>query len=189
MEVRSYINVRSLKTFQSKLSVTTRHPQQFRGPQALASPRCLLMTLSLWRPDPNAEDNHKSRKTGHFEILQQDRRVRKDKSELFIPCSLCTEPVASLSAASLGTRGRRRGRAWVVREYQIHSNECTLDMWPAGQRVWWRMVTRSAHPDNVSCLVTWYQMSPGPHWHCGTHQNINWGKRCGEFWLDLLLSG
>ena len=128
MEVRSYINVSSLKTFQSKLSVTTRHPQQFRGPQALASPRCLLMTLSLWRPD------HNSRKTGHIEILQQDRRVRKDKSELFIPCSLCTEPVASLSAASLGTRGRRRGRAWVVRVRDnrrisnIHQHRVTLAM-------------------------------------------------------------
>lgn len=152
------------------------------------------MTVSLWRPDPNAEDNHKSRKTGHFEILQQDRRVRKDKSELFIPCSLCTEPVASLSAASLGTRGRRRGRAWVVREYQIHSNECTLDMWPAGQRVWWLMVTRSAHPDNVSCLVMWYQMSPGPHWHCGTakyqlRQEV-WGVLAGfiTFWIMCVRS-
>ena len=121
IEVRTNINVKSLKTFLAKLSVITRHPLQLWGPQA--GPRCLLMTLSRQRPENNTDDN---RKSGHNGILHEGRGVwvGKNESELFIRVQSLTRASGqspSLSASvSLGTRGR--GRAWVVRVKDTRKN-------------------------------------------------------------------
>ena len=99
------------------------------------------MTLSLGRPGTSTQmiTTHLAAQGDRLRLCTKPWRVRKDNCELFTPSSSCKVyrvwPLASLSAgASLGTRGRRRGRAWVVRVRDnrrisnIHQHRVTLAM-------------------------------------------------------------
>ena len=140
------------------------------------------MTLSLGRPETSTHmiTTNLAAQWNRLRLCTKAWRVRKDNCELFILCSLCKVyrvwALASLSArASLGTRGRRRGRAWVVRRVRDNRKNIKYTAaWPCVLCV--VIIARKVliwH--NVSCLVTSYQMSQALQW-----SKISTCKRWGK---------